>query len=301
MGRRTMFTRSMFLCITILFSLGSPSMTCRAQNSSASAGERLRGHVTDPSGLAVTGAAATARNVLSGNSKTSETLADGSFEFDLEPGSYALTVTAPGLVLNPRRVELAAGHPLDLGTLQLSLIGSLENVVVSGSRVAELQEEAPTKVLEVTSEQIRNTGYERVGDVLSELPGVVTQAQSFGVSIVGGEQIDGMNSKETLVLLDGLPYVGARGIKEGYIDLNQQDVGRLERVEVVKGAASALYGTDALGGVINLVSREPSNPLDIDATASGGSLGQIDTRLGIGGRWGKLSGFLDLEHHQRGS
>ncbi len=148
---------------------------------------------------------------------------------------------------------------LDVGNLKLSLIGAQEQVVVSDSRVDELQYESPTKVLLITKDEIQNTGFERVGDVLSEVPGVVTRAQSYGVGLVGGEQIDGMDSKETLVLLDGLPFVGARGINEGYIDLNQQDVGKLERVEVVKGAASALYGTDALGGVINLISRQPAD------------------------------------------
>ncbi len=70
---------------------------------------------------------------------------------------------------------------------------------MSDSRVNELQDEAPTKVLLITKEQIQNTGYERVGDVLSEVPGVVTRAQSYGVGLVAGEQIDGMDSKETLV------------------------------------------------------------------------------------------------------
>jgi hypothetical protein len=55
-----------------------------------------------------------------------------------------------------------------------------EQIVVPASRVTELQDEVPTKVLTVTKEEIPNTGYERVGDVLSEVTGVVTQAQSFG-------------------------------------------------------------------------------------------------------------------------
>jgi outer membrane receptor for ferrienterochelin and colicins len=189
--------------------------------------------------------------------------------------------------------------PVELGDIRLSLAAAQEQVVVSDSRLSELQDEAPTKVLAVTKAEIQNTGYENVGDVLAEVPGIVTRAQSYGVGLVGGEQIDGMDSKETLVLLDGLPFVGARGINEGFIDLNQQDVGKLDRVEVVKGAASALYGTDALGGVINLISRDPSEPLVFDATTSGGSFGGIDTRVDVGGQWKKFTGFLDLEHHQQ--
>jgi outer membrane receptor for ferrienterochelin and colicins len=303
MGRRFPARRYLYLSIvtTLVVFIGF-SRTVLAQGSAGNGGNsgEVSGHLSDPSGLAVPSVTVTIRSVLSGTAKTTETASDGAFEFrELVPGAYALTATMAGLALDSRRIEVASGATLDVGNLPLSLAGEREQVIVSGSRVSELQDEAPTKVLTITKDEIQNTGYERIGDVLSEVPGVVTRAQSFGVGLVGGEQIDGMDSKETLVLLDGLPFVGARGINEGYIDLNQQDVGKLERVEAVKGAASALYGTDALGGVINLVSREPSDPLDIDATTSGGSLGQIDARLGVGGRWKKLTGFLDVEHHQR--
>lgn len=302
MGRRGVVWLCVFAFVVMGFSgsLRAGQATSSLSSSSGDAGNaEVRGRVTDPEGHAVAGAAVRLLNVLSGAAKNVDADADGNFRVELAAGDYTLTATSAGLALEPRRIEVNAGGAIDLGLLKLPVASVREQMIVSGSRVAELQDEAPTKVLVASKEEIRNTGYERVGDVLSEIPGVVTQAQSFGTSVVGGEQIDGMDSKETLVLLDGLPFSGARGIKEGIIDLNQQDVGRLERVEVVKGAASALYGTDALGGVINLVSREPVHPFELDATTSGGSLGEIDTRLGVGGKWNNLSGYLDLEHHQR--
>jgi outer membrane cobalamin receptor len=106
-----------------------------------------------------------------------------------------------------------------------------------------------------------------------------------------------MGSKKTLVLMDGLPIASGRGIDGGFVDLNQQSVGPLQQVEAVKGAALALYGTDALGGVINLITRDPSDPLDIDAQISGGTLGVVDGRFNIGGQWKNLTGFLGLEDH----
>jgi outer membrane receptor for ferrienterochelin and colicins len=266
---------------------------------SASRGAGIRGHVSDPSGLAVPGASVTARNLLTGAEVTQETTSAGEFAFSgLAPASYALSVTGNGLAASIPRIELSSGETQDEGDVRLSLASSRQQVtVVSGSRVAELEQDSPAKVLAITREEMQNKGFERVSDVLSEVPGVVVRAQGYGVGVTTGEQIDGMDSKETLVLVDGLPIASGRGIAGGFVDLNQQGVGPLERVEVVKGAASALYGTDALGGVINLITREPSHPLELDASISGGSPGAVDGRVDIGGQWNKVSGFLDLEGH----
>lgn len=303
MGRRfPAFRASYVSLLLVLIGVVFPS-TIRGQAVSASQNrEQIRGRLSDLANLGVPNAGVTIRNVLSGESRVTKTSSDGTFQFrGLHPGLYVLTASSGGLVLSAKTVEIRTGETLGAGDLRMSLVAAGDRVVVSASRIDEIQDEAPTKVLLITQQRIQNTGYERVGDVLSEIPGIVTLGQSYGVGVVGGEQIDGIDSKETLVLLDGLPFVGARGIDEGYIDLNQQDVGKLDRVEVVKGAASALYGTDAIGGVINLISHQPTQPLEIDATTSGGSLGQVDTRLGIGGQWRKLSAFLDLEHHQHDS
>lgn len=262
-------------------------------------GASIKGRVIDPSGLVVADAIVTVRNVLTGALVTQKTNADGTFSItDLRSGTYTVSISNNGLRADQAQVDLASGENKDDGDVRLSLASSTQQVtVVSGSRIAELEQDSPTKVLAVTRQEMLDTGYERIGDVLNEVPGVVTRAQGYGIGVTGGEQIDGMDSKETLVLLDGLPIASGRGIDSGFVDLNQQSVGPIQQVEVVKGAASALYGTDALGGVINLITREPFDPLDIDAQISGGSLGMVDGRFDIGGRWKNLTGFLDLEDH----
>jgi outer membrane receptor for ferrienterochelin and colicins len=164
--------------------------------------------------------------------------------------------------------------------------------VVSGSRQEELQEDSTVKVDAVTRPQMLTTGYERVSDVLQEIPGVLVRRGS--TSTVGGEQIQGIDSRQVLVLQDGLPIVGARGIKSGAINLNRQSSGRLSRVEVAKGSGSALYGSDAIGGVINMITREPQSPFQGGFTVSGGSLGMVDGRGDLGGRWRNLTLFTDL-------
>jgi outer membrane receptor for ferrienterochelin and colicins len=187
-------------------------------------------------------------------------------------------------------VQPGQTHPIELRLTIASLTQTIN--VVSGSRQEELQEESPIKVEAVTREQMLSTGYERVSDVLQEIPGVLVRRGN--TSTVGGEQIQGVDSRQVLVLQDGLPIVGARGIKSGAINLNRQSSDRLSRVEVAKGSGSSLYGSDAIGGVINMITREPNTPFETGFSLSGGSLGVIDGRADIGGRREKISYFLNL-------
>src|SRR5690606_35535120 len=119
--------------------------------------------------------------------------------------------------------------------------------VVSASRQLELRDTLNVSVDVVPESRLRDTAVTSVAEVLRELPGVVTRRGSEAAG-AGGEQIHGIDSRQVLVLVDGQPVVGARGIKSGVLDLDRQSTARLGRVEVVKGAASSLFGSDAIGG-----------------------------------------------------
>ena len=260
----------------------------------------VAGQVIDATGLPIPGASVTLRNVLTGLSQQQWTDAAGRYSFEaLRSGRYWVAASHFGLSDQGRLVEVGeAERPSDI-SLRLPVAGISQQVtVVSSARVEELQQESEVKVEAVTREQIRDTGYERVSDVLAEIPGVVIRNNAPG-GLVGGEQIEGVDSRQVLVLQDGLPVIGARGIKSGIVNLDRQDVGKLERVEVAKGAASALYGSDAIGGVINMITREPSDPMDLDVSLSGGSLGSFDGRVNLGTRWKNLSFFTNLGNHRR--
>lgn len=265
-----------------------------AQNSGS-----IEGHVRDTDQLPVARAAVTLRNVLSGIERQQKATDAGAYAFhDLPRGRYAIRSSGDGLVSDAVTVEVSGQDTPQTADLELRP-GSVtqEVTVVSGSRVEELQNDSPTRVEAVTREQMRDTGHERVSDVLSELPGVLVRSGS--VATVGAEQVEGIDSRQVLVLQDGLPVIGARGIKSGIVNLNRQDVGKLERVEVAKGAGSALYGSDAIGGVINMITREPTQPFQLGLSLSGGTLGAVDGRIDVGTRWKKLTFFTDLESHRQ--
>ncbi len=261
---------------------------------------RLTGTARDDSGAALAGATILVSGAVT-NDRVGAT-ADGQGDFTVclpSRGRYRLEVRAPQLEPSVQFVQMSGTpHPAIRVVLAVnSLRGSV--TVVSASRLEELQAETPVRVEAVTREDMQRTGYERVSDVLAEIPGVVTRAGSMGG--VAGQQIQGLDSRQVLVLQDGMPVIGARGIKRGIVNMNRQSVGRLESVEVVKGAGSAMYGSDAIGGVINMRTREIPDGFDINAQLSGGSLGAVDGRFDIGGRYKNLWSFLNLETHRTDS
>ncbi len=251
----------------------------------------LQINIQDTAGLSVRDAVVTIKSRSSGQEYGCSAVAGkaGSCRAEAPPGRYLISGSAENLEGQAEAV-IGGGSETLLIMKPSALRTSI--TVVSGSRQEELQDESPTKVEAVTREQMLATGYERVADVLQEIPGVLVRRGS--ASTVGGEQIQGVDSRQVLVLQDGLPVVGARGIKSGALNLNRQTSDRLGRVEIAKGSGSSLYGSDAIGGVINMITREPSAPLQGGFVLSGGTLGSLDARADIGGRRENWSYFLNL-------
>ena len=132
-------------------------------------------------------------------------------------------------------------------------------VVVTATRAQALMKDEPIHVEAIPAEEIEENLTESPGSISTiflELPGV--HAESVAPGLGGAAvQLRGMPSRDTLVLMDGLPLLGAEPDGFGILQTPPLD---LERAEVIKGAASALYGASALGGVLNLVSRMPDSP-----------------------------------------
>ena len=264
-----------------------------------SASDVLQGRVFDISGAALPGASVTLHNLGTGLERSGVTTADGSFAFSgVRDGRFRITATITGFAATSVIVELPRREAI---ALQLEPAALAERItVISGSRQEELRESLNTKVDVIGRSRIRDTGYESVAEVLQELPGVLTRRGSAsGNSGSGGEQLQGIDSRQVLVLFDGQPVIGARGIKSGVLNLDRQSVGNLESIEVVKGASSALYGSDAIGGVINQISRDPKAPMELNLIASGGSQGRADYRGDIGFGGEKLSAFFSGERHKQ--
>src|SRR5450631_4451379 len=147
----------------------------------------------------------------------------------------------------------------------------LDAVVVTATRSPGLIRNEPLRVEAVPAEEIEENLTVQPGNLsslLHELPGVRVQAAGPGLG-GAGLQLRGMPARDTLVLTDGLPSFGAEPDAFGLLQSPPVD---LKRVEVIKGAASALYGGSALGGVLNLVSQTADSEPGIlaNVTSRGG-------------------------------
>lgn len=283
--------KSYFLFLT--FSLFSSVVGIHAQ------GTTIKGTVEDSAKAPIAGAVIALRNQSTGLERIANTDADGKFSFNgLGTATYELAVRANGFAVQK---QVISGGRSDLIMVLEPEPLRATVTVVSGSRQTELQTSLNTAVDVVTRSDIENKGYQTVGEVLKEVPGVQTRlgSDTGTVSGVAGEQIQGVGSRQALVMLDGFPVIAARGIKSGTINLDRQSTGKIEQVEVVRGAASALYGSDAIGGVVNMISREPSKPLSGAFTLSGGNFGVLSEAAEIGLRKGRYSGFYSFNRDKQ--
>ncbi len=127
------------------------------------------------------------------------------------------------------------------------LVNQLKEVVVTATRTEKQLEAIPLPVTVISKSQLKKTGALRLQDILNEQTGIVSVPDESGFV---GVQLQGISSEYIMVLIDGVPVIGRNA---GNLDLSRLAVGNVKKIEVVKGPSSALYGSEALGGVINII------------------------------------------------
>lgn len=140
-------------------------------------------------------------------------------------------------------------------------------IVVTGSRRAQKRKDSAVAVEVIGREQIEKEGSRNAADALTSLPGVEVRPGQPGQR---GEivRLQGLDTRQVLILVNGNRITGRF---DGGIDLTRIKAEEIERIEIIKGATSALYGSDAIGGVINIITREPTKPLEAQTSAQWGS------------------------------
>lgn len=142
-------------------------------------------------------------------------------------------------------------------------------IIVEGLRLPSPATETGSSVSVITAEDIDIRGYQFALDALASAPGVtVNQNGAFGG--LATVRIRGAASDQTLVLLDGVPLGDPTSVGGGY-DFSVLDVADIERIEILKGPQSTLWGSDAIGGVVNIITKRPEDGLGARIFAEGGS------------------------------
>jgi iron complex outermembrane recepter protein len=184
----------------------------------------------------------------------------------------AAAATAAGLAYAPlafSATAAATGPSPDAGPSE----SALDEVVVTGSRVRRVDIETAAPVQVITAAEIAQSGITTVGDLVQRIPSISGSATTPNVNNGGGYgesciELRGLDCKRTLILVDGR-RIGFVGTTSDATDVNQIPFNMIERVEVLKQGAGAIYGSDAIGGVVNFITRK-----DLDGLEFGGDYGR---------------------------
>jgi outer membrane receptor protein involved in Fe transport len=219
----------------------------------------LTGTVKDSSGAAIAGATVVARNTASGAEQTVAANAEGRYEFkDLAPGPYRITVSQPGFSDQGVNLSIENGNAtqdfaLSAGSLQ-------EEVTVTAARGLRAAAEIPQAVTTVSLSEIEQRRPVSVADAYDRTPSVnATDPNPMRTR----PTIRGFQSSRLLITVDGERLNNSRfsadfvGVSPSLVDPTQ-----IQTIEVVAGAGSSLFGSDAIGGTVNIITKGPSRSVD---------------------------------------
>jgi len=233
---------------------------------------------------------------------TVETGADGGAVLRVTAGSAMFVLARIGFLPDTVTLSLRRGQDTTIAVDVEAQVVELEGVVVSATRSERRVEDTPLRVEVVDEEEVAEKASMTPGDIammLNETSGI--RVQTTSPSLGGANvRVQGLRGRYTLLLADGLPLYGGQAGGLGLLQVPPLDLGR---AEIIKGAASALYGSSALGGVVNLISRRPGDQWErqllLNQTSRGGTDGVLfmATPRDSSARWGAT--FLASAHRQR--
>src|SRR5690554_2791915 len=199
--------------------------------------------------------------------KTTITNEQGEFEIDV-PDLSNRTVNIVVTRLGYESVKKLIGiNDFTHFTLK-EMVYESETMVVTATRTQKDVEEVSIPVTVLTNKEIRRSGSMRVSDILSEQTGLQI-VNDHGTGI----QVQGFDADYTLIMIDGNPVIGRTA---GILDLSRLSVRNIKQVEIVKGPSSALWGRDALAGVINIITGQNYRPFSAGLTTRYGENNTLD-------------------------
>ncbi len=210
--------------------------------------------------------------VIEGSDLGTSTDEDGSFEFKkLEAGNYTLICSALGYDRLEKKFSLKAGESRSFSLRMNRSALEMEEMVVSATlkEISKLESAVPVEVY--SPKFFKANPSPSVYEAMSNVNGVRPQI-NCSVCNTGDIHINGLEGAYTMVLIDGMPIVSGLSTVYGLFGIPQQ---LIERVEIVKGPASTLYGSEAVGGLINVITKKPNNASLFSIDAFGTSWGEV--------------------------
>lgn len=262
---RTLCALVAFYAVALVLPAAAHSGGITGSSGPQAAQGALDGRVLDPDGTPVEGVTVTLERVgqQGGEAGSVQTRSDGAFQFDgLAVGAYRLVIAGPGWERVSRRVELDAGQQRSFD-LTLRLAAHTERVTVTATGTARDVDLVPGEVTVVERQRVDELQARSLDDVLRYEAGVEIGGTR---RLLQEPNIRGFSADRVLVLQDGARVSQFSSGHKGSLFVDVRDV---ERLEVVRGPASALYGSGALGGVLSIDTRDPQDMLEEDEQLGG--------------------------------
>lgn len=262
----------------------------------------ITGRVTDPHGASVAGAEVDLRS-RSGSQSVALTDDNGAYAFrNVTPGDYVLEIKKIGFAgFTSNELRVASGQSLT-NDVELSVEAVSESVIITANGTAQRIDEVSKAVTVLDDQSIEARRELTLAESLRGTPGIRVQQQG-SIGALTSVRLRGLRNFDTAILLDGLRVRDASDINGSAVvvipDLLPAD---LDRVEVLRGSGSSIYGTNAIGGVINLVPRTGTGQTHFEFGFDGGSLALFRERIRGTGGIGKRAGYsfgltrLDVQH-----
>jgi vitamin B12 transporter len=162
-----------------------------------------------------------------------------------------------------------------------------DQIVVTANRTAQPLSRVGQSISIIDADTIRTRQAVTPLELLRQVPGV-SIAQNGGVGTVGSVFIRGADSGQTVALIDGVKINDPTSTDGGF-DFGTLMIGNIDRIEVLRGPSSVLWGSQAIGGVVNLITRQPTEHLAVNARAEGGSFGTAQGVANVSDKFGPLS------------
>ena len=230
------------------------ALVCALAAPAAAQTASVSGTITDQTGAAVPGATVTLDGP--GGTAYGDSGSRGEYSFtNLANGSYKVTATLSGFAPGTRDV-VVSGANVEVPAISLALASLSDTIVVSATKSDTALIDAPATISVVTSEVLASTPAQNYGDLLRSLPGVnVIQMSARDVNVTSRQGTSTLTNSQ-LVLLDGrsiyLDFFGL--VLWDFLPANMSDI---KQIEVIRGPASAVWGANALTGVVNIITKTP--------------------------------------------
>ena len=184
--------------------------------------------------------------------------------------------------------SIAASQSADGQTLEMS--DSIAEVVVTATGTRHVLRDVPVETEVISGRMLRSFG----GGSIEQILGGLSSSFAFNEGDMGSQmQLGGLGNSYILILIDGKRIHGDVG---GENDLSLIDPANIEKIEIVRGASSALYGSDAIAGVINIITKKRDEGLLAENTSRIGWHGDIRQHNGFGFKWGRLSSYTNFQY-----